>query len=91
MPAAWRYGRDGSATVALRCRLARRHYRVCTVVYRGISSHDVFPAANARTVDVAAMALSRNLLQSNWSAMLHLTHGLLKEVNLEPLFRTVIH
>ncbi|MBV6889965.1 hypothetical protein KWH47_20825 [Xanthomonas campestris pv. spermacoces] len=34
-----------------------------------------------------AMALSRNLLRSNWSAMLRLTQSSLKEVNLEPLFR----
>ncbi|AZR27398.1 hypothetical protein NX80_014030 [Xanthomonas vasicola pv. arecae] len=33
-----------------------------------------------------AMALSRNLLQSNWSAMLRLTQGSQKEVTVEPLF-----
>ncbi|MBV6747070.1 hypothetical protein FQK02_10275 [Xanthomonas vasicola] len=33
------------------------------------------------------IALSRNLLRSNWSAMLRLTHGSLKEVKLGPLFR----
>ncbi|WP_407462112.1 hypothetical protein [Xanthomonas campestris] len=33
-----------------------------------------------------AMALSRNLLQSNWSAMLRLTQGSQKEVNLELRF-----
>ncbi|WP_221238094.1 hypothetical protein [Xanthomonas arboricola] len=33
-----------------------------------------------------AMALSRNLLQSNWSAILRLTQSSLKEVNLESLF-----
>ncbi|WP_219842987.1 hypothetical protein, partial [Xanthomonas arboricola] len=35
---------------------------------------------------VAAMALFRNLLQSNWSAMLRLTQSSLRKVNLEPLF-----
>ncbi|MGQ5312485.1 hypothetical protein ACULMH_02320 [Xanthomonas arboricola pv. corylina] len=32
------------------------------------------------------MALFRNLLQSNWSAMLRLTQSSLRKVNLEPLF-----
>ncbi|RBJ37953.1 hypothetical protein BRN91_18985 [Xanthomonas oryzae pv. oryzae] len=35
----------------------------------------------------AAMALSRTLLQLYWSAMLRLTQGSLREVNLEPLLQ----
>ncbi|WP_211242543.1 hypothetical protein [Xanthomonas euvesicatoria] len=35
---------------------------------------------------MAAMAFFRNLLQSNWSAMLRLTQSSLRKVNLEPLF-----